>query len=866
MRAGPVMALAAVVAAAGIGVHAAQADPAVPTRTAAGPSAASWATQALLQALTDAPLTVTRDTRGLAHLLGTTAGHPLPLPAGVSPLADVETQARAHLTRAAAVFGLSDPGRELRLEAEPEGLTSSIGTDKLARFQQLRAGLPVLGGELVVVLDALGALKSVSGELSPAGDDPRPSVTAEQARATALGAVVRDHPEAHAPAIRAGVPELWHLDPVLLGVPATRHMASGPVWRTEVTNAGAVRDLVLVDARSGAIPLQLDLIADANPNRVVCDRGNQADTSDLGQDCKAGYARAEGQGPAGSPVDVDQAFEFAGATAKFYQDTLGLDLTALLGVDTGDGKRLRSTVRYCPGNTLCSVANGNLFDNAFWNGRGMYYGQGWAKADDIVAHEITHGVTEKTAKLLYLYQSGAINESMSDVFGELVDLTDGVDAGGGAPQDPWTVGEDAALDLDQLPVRNMANPPATLLPVGGQPDRMTAPNYDADLFFADNGGVHNNNGVGNKAAYLIANGGTFNNQSITGIGLTQTAVLYWRVLRMLTSGADYADLGGVLRQGCANLVGQSGFTTGTCAQVAAAVAATEMSAQPPGKAGAPEASVCPSGTRRVALFTDGFEKFSKKTWSLGDQWTVIGDYAKTGTYSLYGVEPDRALSSAATLKNKITVPRGVQASLRFAHQYRLDHSLLETGVVDRYYDGAVLEYRIGSGPWTNAANQKWENGPNRTIRPDPGGPYKAFGGDSKGYGSTRLDLGFLAGKQAEFRWRVVGDRAVAFDGWTIDDVSFYVCGGAKPSDVRGLKVSGKGSSATVTWSPPVYVPAGGLSGYSVTAKGGGKTLTKKVGAKGKSVRFTGLKSGAYTFTVTPKAKGGNGPKASVKRK
>jgi hypothetical protein len=372
--------------------------------------------------------------------------------------------------------------------------------------------------------------------------------------------------------------------------------------------------------------------------------------------------------------------------------------------------------------------------------------------------------------------------------------------------------------------------------------------------------------VNNKAAYLIAAGGTFNNQSVAGIGPTQTAVLYYRALRMLTSGADYDDLGGVLRQGCANLVGQAGFTADSCAQVDKAVAATEMSAQPPGKSGAPEASVCPSGTTRVSLLTDSFENFNKKTWGLGDQWTVIGDYAKTGIYSIYGVEPDRDLSSPATLKSKITVPRGVGTFLRFAHQYRLDHGLLETGVVDRYYDGAVLEYRIGTGPWTNASEQKWENGPNRSIQPDPGGKYKAFGGDSKGYGSSRLDLGFLAGKAAEFRWKIQGDRAVAYDGWTVDDVSFYACGGAKPSDVRGLKVSGTGSSATVKWTPPVYVPAGGLTGYSVTAKGGGKTLTKKVSGKGKSVKFTGLKSGAYTFTVTPKAKGGNGPKASVKRK
>lgn len=860
MRVG-VMALAAVVAAAGLGVHAAQAGPDVPTPAPPGASAASWAVQSRLQDLTTGPLLITRDARGLAHVLGTAPGLPIPLPAGVSPLAGTETQARAHLDRAAALFGLTDPARELRLVPEPTGLENTLGTDRLARFQQLRDGLPVLGGELVVVLDAVGALKSVTGELSPAGTDPEPSVDAERARATALTAVVREHPEAHAPAIRADEPELWHLDPALIGIPATRPMPTGPVWRTEVSDAGAVREMVLVDARTGTIPLQLDLIA--HLNRVVCDRNNSPDRSDIGSDCRPTYARAEGQGAAGTPVDVDEAYDYAGDTAEFFRTLLGVDLTALLGVDVGDGKRLRSTVRYCPGNSLCSAAQGTLFDNAFWNGRGMFYGQGWTRADDIVAHEITHGVTEKTARLLYLYQSGAINESMSDIFGELVDLNNGVDGPG--TQTPWVQGEDAPLD--QLPVRNMADPRQTLLPPLGQPDRMTASNYDADLFFIDNGGVHNNSGVGNKAAYLIAVGGTFNNQVITGIGAQRTAVLFYRTLRMLSSGADYADLGIVLRQACANLVGQAGFAADTCVSVERAVAATEMSSQPPGRAAAPEASVCPSGTTRVPVFSDGFEKFNKRTWALGEQWSLIGDYARTGRFSIYGVEPDRELSSPATLKSKILIPRGVRPFLRFAHQYRLDHSLLETGIVDRYYDGAVLEYRIGTGPWTNTAGRSWENGPNRTIQPDPGPRYRAFGGDSRGYISSRLDLAFLAGKKAEFRWRLVGDRAVAFDGWTVDDVSFYACGTTRPSDVRALKVARKGTAATVKWSAPVYVPAGGLTGFSVQAKGGGSKQNKKVSAKGRSVKFTGLKKGTtYTFTVTPKSRGGNGPGSSVKAK
>ncbi len=79
---------------------------------------------------------------------------------------------------------------------------------------------------------------------------------------------------------------------------------------------------------------------------------------------------------------------------------------------------LKSTVRYCEPFKPCP------YQNAFWDGRQMTYGEGFA-ADDVVAHELAHGVTEHESNLLYWYQSGAINESLSDVFGELMDLENG---------------------------------------------------------------------------------------------------------------------------------------------------------------------------------------------------------------------------------------------------------------------------------------------------------------------------------------------------------------------------------------------------------------------------------------------------------
>ena len=82
----------------------------------------------------------------------------------------------------------------------------------------------------------------------------------------------------------------------------------------------------------------------------------------------------------------------------------------------------------------------------------MVYGDGYASADDVVAHELTHAVTEHSADLLYYYQSGALNESMSDVFGETVDIETG--NGNDAAAVRWYIGEDLPIGA----IRNMMNP------------------------------------------------------------------------------------------------------------------------------------------------------------------------------------------------------------------------------------------------------------------------------------------------------------------------------------------------------------------------------------------------------------------------
>ena len=180
--------------------------------------------------------------------------------------------------------------------------------------------------------------------------------------------------------------------------------------------------------------------------------------------------------------------------------------------------------------------------NAYWDGVQMTYGDGFADADDVVAHELTHGVTEHESNLLYWYESGAINESMSDIFGEFVDLADG-DADDLAP----TAGS-SARTCRSARIRDMDRPERR----SDQPAKTSDPQWNSDWF--DAGGVHTNSGVGNKAAELITDGGTLGTTTVAGMGLDKAAAIYYRAAQTLTSGSDYRDLYNVLRGSCTALV------------------------------------------------------------------------------------------------------------------------------------------------------------------------------------------------------------------------------------------------------------------------------------------------------------------------
>src|SRR5688500_17596699 len=159
---------------------------------------------------------------------------------------------------------------------------------------------------------------------------------------------------------------------------------------------------------------------------------------------------------------------------------------------------------------ISSVHYGSSYDNANWNGEQMIYGDayGFPLADDVVAHELTHGVTEHESNLFYYYQSGAINESFSDLWGEYYDQTNGL--GDDDDEVKWQMG-DEVWGLGTL--RSMSHPPFY-----GDPDKMSSAGYYESE--DDNGGVHHNSGINNKAIYLMVQGDSFNLKTVTPLGWT----------------------------------------------------------------------------------------------------------------------------------------------------------------------------------------------------------------------------------------------------------------------------------------------------------------------------------------------------------
>ncbi|MGG0186530.1 M4 family metallopeptidase [Bacillus rhizoplanae] len=225
------------------------------------------------------------------------------------------------------------------------------------------------------------------------------------------------------------------------------------------------------------------------------------------------------------------AHYYAGVTYNYYKNTFNRNSY------NDAGAPLKSTVHY-----------GKNYNNAFWNGSQMVYGDGdgstfiaFSGGIDVVGHELTHAVTEYSSNLIYQSESGALNEAFSDIFGTLIEYYDN--------RNPdWEVGEDIYTPGkagDAL--RSMSDPTKY-----GDPDHYSK-RYTGT---SDNGGVHTNSGIINKAAYLLANGGTHYGVTVNGVGKDKVGAIYYRANTLyLTESATFSQARAALVQAAADLYG-----------------------------------------------------------------------------------------------------------------------------------------------------------------------------------------------------------------------------------------------------------------------------------------------------------------------
>jgi len=250
------------------------------------------------------------------------------------------------------------------------------------------------------------------------------------------------------------------------------------------------------------------------------------------------FVRGEGD-PETNDVAVTEAYEYSGNTYDFYQKVFGRN-----SVDN-NGLRLDSTVHYS-----------QQYDNAFWDGRQMIYGDGdgvlfnrFTLDLDVIGHELTHGVTQNTAGLEYAGQSGALNESMSDVFGTMVKqwvLWQSVE------QADWLIGAGLfTTAVNGVALRSMKDPGSAYNDpqIGKDPQ----PKFMKDYVNTtdDNGGVHINSGIPNYAFFLAAT-------SIGGNVWEKTGKIWYETLtKRLSPKSDFQSAADGTASAAGDLFGQN---------------------------------------------------------------------------------------------------------------------------------------------------------------------------------------------------------------------------------------------------------------------------------------------------------------------
>ena len=519
------------------------------------------------------------------------------------------------------LFRLREPRAELNLRA----IESGPGT-RHVRMQQVYEGLPLWGHEIVLHFDA-GGLYALNGRYAPT---PRLDFALEPAldRDDALAAV-RDHlGQAAFVTLDEGMRRLLRYDGPDTGLCLWRrdgHATSRLAWHVEIRPNMRDRWVYFVDALSGSILERYNATMTDGPtggrgtdlfgtarDLQVYESGGSFFMLDASRSIFADFQPDLFGAPRGALITLDAGAEdFRTGTNLTYVGSATNDWTDPVSV-SAHSNTARVFEYYQDvhgrdsfddrGGTLISVVHvtddGASMGNAFWNGTLIAYGDGNAAFNplagslDIAAHEITHGVIERTVNLEYRFESGALNESIADIFGVMLD------------RDDWRIGEEVVKSrfFSSGALRDLEDPHN-----GGQPGDFFWQPAHMDEFVElditeDNGGVHVNSGIPNRACFLIAE----------AIGREQTEQIYYRIMeaRYLNTRANFVDM-----------------------RLAAVRAAAELY-------GDDEVDAVRAAFDAVGILGDGTVAAPRDTLPVyGEQWIAVVN-ATPNDNSLYLVRPD----------------------------------------------------------------------------------------------------------------------------------------------------------------------------------------------------------------------------------
>ena len=426
---------------------------------------------------------------------------------GVLPAGDPAT--------AATVFVREDAQRLINLRPGSDVQVLSMQHDNLGmlhvRMQQTHYGLEVDGADFYLHVDADGRVRTFNGLV--AEDISQPPVP-----------ILEDHQALQMFRKAFGGVQLTVLEDADLVYLASNDHPTRLAWRAVVEysdDEGLHQDRIFIDAANGQVLARHGLLHSGLYRKIY----------DANQSTSVPGTLMFQEGGSSSDQIAMAAYNNTGIVYNYYSSVFSRDSY------NNSGAQISSSVHCVFSNGYSTTPNNAAWSDyykqfLFGDGDGSTFGP-IAYSLDVTGHEFTHAVTSSTADLTYQNESGALNESMSDIFGAAIEAWDD----GGVNSNTWKIGEDCytpGTSGDAL--RYMNNPAADGSSPDYYPERYTGTQ--------DYGGVHINAGIGTLAFYLLSEGGTHptgkTSVNVPGIGITKAQNIFYRALtQYMTSSTNF---------------------------------------------------------------------------------------------------------------------------------------------------------------------------------------------------------------------------------------------------------------------------------------------------------------------------------------